>query len=376
MNRFAALDRLYRWLLITLLFPLVYLNGWLALRVVSYLQPLVTAFILAALLAFLLNYPVTFLEQRGMPRSRSVILVFLVTFLILAALGITLIPLLLEDLGEIADLLPQWFDSGRQQLQAFQDWGTNHRLPINISQVVGQVSDRLPDQLESLADKAGELALGAIGDASEALITVILTFYFLLDGQRISETLFQLLPARIRPAVQQALQQNFQNYFLGQVVLASLVGTLLTIAFLLLRLPYALLFGLGVGVLSVIPFGDIVSFSLLSLLLAAQDVWLGARVLVVAIVIDQIIDQIIAPRLLGRFTGLRPIWVLTALLVGAKIGGLLGLLLAVPLTSFLKTVIDAGFFQSSEAAESVAIEPLPDEMGAIENSEGSKLPVT
>ncbi|NJL22154.1 MAG: AI-2E family transporter [Leptolyngbyaceae cyanobacterium SM1_3_5] len=60
----------------------------------------------------------------------------------------------------------------------------------------------------------------------------------------------------------------------------------------------------------------------------------------VSLVIDQLIDQLITPRLLGRFTGLRPLWVLIALIVGTKIGGLLGLILAVPLSGFVKSLLD------------------------------------
>jgi predicted PurR-regulated permease PerM len=80
------------------------------------------------------------------------------------------------------------------------------------------------------------------------------------------------------------------------------------------------------------------------------------KVAAVAVVIDQVIDQAIAPRLLGRFTGLRPVWVLVALLVGTKIGGLLGLLVAVPLASFIKSAAD-GFPPALVDAASSAVPP-------------------
>jgi predicted PurR-regulated permease PerM len=171
----------------------------------------------------------------------------------------------------------------------------------------------------------------------------------LLDAERLSKGFFQLLPTSLGSDVKRSLEQNFENYIIGQLTLASITGTTQTIALLLLNVPYALLFGLVIGVLAIIPFGDAIGFGLIGLVLTAQDFWLGVKVLVVAIVIDQIIDQIVAPRLLGRFTGLRPIWVLTALLVGTRIGGVLGLVLAVPLTSFVKSLIDD--FKLLKAAE-------------------------
>lgn len=368
-----SLTRLTGWLIITLLFPLVYLNGWLVFQVVQYFQPLVTIAILSTLLAFILNFPVRFLQERGLKRGQAVFLVVLTTLAIVAALGVTLIPLLAEDVGEVAQLLPQWIDSGRQQLQTFQAWAVAHRLPINVSRLEVQLSDGISSRLQPLSDGAFGFALEALDSLSQVVLVTVLTFYFLLDAKRLSEIVFARLPGAIRSQVKESLQQNFQNYFIGQLTLASVTGSALSIAFVVLQVPYALLFGLGVGVLAVIPFGDLVGFTLLGLVLAAQNFWLGVRVLAVAIVIDQLIDQIIAPRLLGRFTGLRPLLVLGALLIGTKVGGLLGLVLAVPLTSFIKSLIDDYWLlqgDSDSAAEEVevveAIEAPTQEAAAVQ----------
>jgi predicted PurR-regulated permease PerM len=117
-----SLNRLLKWLFIGLLFPLLFLNGWLALQAFKYFQPLVTIFILATLLTFILNYPVSFLQQRGVKRNYAVIGVFLPAVVVLVALAITLVPFLLEEFNEIAKLIPQWIDSGSQQLQSVHEW--------------------------------------------------------------------------------------------------------------------------------------------------------------------------------------------------------------------------------------------------------------
>jgi predicted PurR-regulated permease PerM len=333
-------NKVHQLLRIGLPFPLIVFNAWLALKVFQYFQPLVTIFGLAALLAFILNYPVQFLQQRQVQRKYAVILVFLLTLVTLLAFGITLIPILLEQLSEGAKLLPQWIDAGSQELQALSDWVETQNLPIDLSHLLMQLGDRLPGELQSLAEEFLSLALGTIDSVSEIILTVVVTFYLLLDGERLWKSLFQRLPSRWSLTLQQSLQQNFQNYLIGQVALAALVGLTMSLAFLALRVPFGLIFGLGIGIMTLIPFGDVLSFSLVSLLVAAHDFWLGAKTLAVALVLDQIIDQAIAPRLLGSFTGLSPIGVLAALAVGTKVGGLLGLLTAVPLASFLKSGLD------------------------------------
>ena len=334
-------NKVYQWFRLGLTFPLIVFNGWLALQVFHYFQPFVTIFGLAAVLAFILNYPVQFLQQRQIKRNYAVILVFVLALVILVALGITLIPILVEQLSEGAKLLPHWIDTGTQKLQALNNWVVDQNLPVNFSHLVRQLSDRLPDELQSLSEELVNLALGTIDSVSEAVLTIVLSFYLLLDGDRIWNGLFKRLPSRYSSTLQQSLQQNFQNYLIGQVALAALVGLAMTAGFLALKVPFGLLFGLAIGIMTLIPFGDVLSFSLVGLLVAAHDFWLGAKTLAVAVVIDQIIDQAIAPRLLGSFTGLSPVGVLAALALGTKVGGLLGLLTAVPLASSLKSILDS-----------------------------------
>jgi predicted PurR-regulated permease PerM len=335
-----SLSQLLKWLILTLLFPLIFLNAWLAFRFFAYFQPIVTIFVLATLLAFILNYPVKILQHRGIKRSYAVALVFISALMILVALGIILLPIVLDQLNEMAKILPQWIDSSNQKIQVLDDWAVSHGLKVNFSHIINQIADRLPDELQNSADHLVSIIIETIDSVSDALITVVFTFYLLLDGPRLWEGIFKKLPWSFAQQVSQSIQENFQNYLIGQVTLALLMGFSLTLIFLLFKIQFALIFGLGIGIFSLIPFGDIISIIGITLIIASHNFWLAVKILVVAIIIDQLIDQAIAPRLLGNLTGLRPIWVLIALLVGTYIGGLLGLVIAVPVAGFIKDVAD------------------------------------
>ncbi|MEH1940733.1 MAG: AI-2E family transporter [Nostoc sp.] len=359
-----SLNQLLRWLIFTLLFPLVFLNGWLAFLLVKNFQPVVTILVLASLLAFVLNYPVSILQQRRVKRGYAVALVFILALVIVVALGITLVPIVLEQFNEMVKVLPQWIHSSEEKLQIVNDWFFRHKLNVNLSQLITRISDELPNELEFVSDKLLSIIIDTIDSVSEALITVVLTFYLLLDGPRIWEGIFKKLPVNFANKVSQSIQQNFQNYLIGQISLALLMGVSLTLLFLAFQVQFALLFGLGVGLLSLIPFGDVVSLVAITLIIASHDFWLAVKIFAVAVVIDQLIDQAIAPRLLGKFTGIRPIWVLIALLVGTNVGGVLGLLIAVPVAGFIKDVAD-GFSKSGDSENAVdgevASELLPKE---------------
>ncbi|MBD2210026.1 AI-2E family transporter [Nostoc linckia FACHB-104] len=342
-----SLNQLIKVLIITLIFPLVFLNGWLAFRFFQYFQPIVTIFILASLLAFILNYPVSQLQKRGVKRNSAVALVFISALLIFIGLGITLFPLAWEQFNEMAKVLPQWIDANEAKIQTFNDALGNQKLKVNFGQILTQITNHLPDELQAIFNNFLIIVKDTIDSISEVIVTVVLTFYLLIDGGRIWEAIFKKIPSTFAQKVRESLQQNFQNYLIGQVSLALLMGVAETLLFLAFQVQFALLFGLGVGILSLIPFGDVISLIVIILIIASHDIWLAVKIFAVAIIIDQVIDQAIAPRLLGRFTGLRPVWVIVSLLVGTYIGGLLGLLIAVPVAGFIKDAAD-GFISLSD----------------------------
>ena len=146
-----SLNRLVQILIITLLFPLVFLNGWLAFRVFDYFKPIITTIVLASLLAFILNFPVSILHARGIRRGYAVGIVFISTLLFIFALGVTVLPLGYEQFNEMTKVIPQWIDSGEQKLLAVNAWAANRGLDVDFSRIVTDLTDKLPTEVEFLA---------------------------------------------------------------------------------------------------------------------------------------------------------------------------------------------------------------------------------
>jgi predicted PurR-regulated permease PerM len=172
-------------------------------------------------------------------------------------------------------------------------------------------------------------------------LTVVLTIYLVLNGERLWDGIFQWFPLHVGSQVRQLLREDFQNYSIGQAILSALLAVILILVFLALRVPLALLFGLVIGFFSLFPFGTGVGIAIVSLLVGLQNFWLGIEVLATAVMIDQVNSNFVAPRLMGNLTGLNPVWVVVSLLLGTKLGGLLGLLVAIPIASFIKDVADS-----------------------------------
>ena len=330
--------KLPKWLTIGLVLPLLVLNGWLLILVCKYFESLVTIFLTATLLSFILDYPVRFIEQRKIPRAIAILMVLLIGILLLGIIGVTVIPILLEQLNALLERLPSYVASGSEQAKVFEAWADERNFPISISTLVADSLSRITYQLQQLSGQILGSFFSVVGSLLDLLLTVVLTFYMLLHGGDLWQDLFQFFPDNSRQEIRDSLKRTFNNYFVGQLTVASVMGVSITIAFLIVRVPFGLLFGLVVGLMALFPFGAALSISLVSFLMALKSIWLGLRVLAVAFVVEQIVESVIAPRLLGEFTGLNPVLVLVSLLIGAQVGGFLGLILAVPVASFIKSI--------------------------------------
>jgi predicted PurR-regulated permease PerM len=109
----------------------------------------------------------------------------------------------------------------------------------------------------------------------------------------------------------------------------------------ILQVPFALLFALLIGVGQLIPFiGATLTIGLVTILVMLNSFWLGIQVATAAIVMQQIKDNVLAPKLMGQFTGLNPLWIFIVVLVGAQIAGFLGAIVAVPIAGTIKDTID------------------------------------
>ncbi len=332
------LNRLPRWMVWGLALPLLVLNGWAALLIFEFFRSQFTIFLTATLLSFVLNYPVQFLSKFRLPRILAIVIVLLGTFSILGVLGVILVPPLVAQVNDLSGRLPSWIDSGSSQFTAFQNWAISLNLPIDLSSLAAQLQAKITTQLQSISASVLSLLPDAIGGVVDLGLTVVLTFYLLLHGDRLWDGIFLWLPEAWGSSARPLIKQNFQNYFLGQITVALLMGTAMTIAFVVIRVPFGLLFGIAVGVMAIFPFGPALSITIISFLTALKSIWLGVRVVTVAAVIDQVVENAIAPQLIGGFVGLNPVWILVSLLLGTKIAGFLGLIVAVPVASSIKSI--------------------------------------
>ena len=341
LNWWQTLTPIARYLAIALLAPLLVLNGWAIAAIFNYFHSMIVILVGASVIAFLLNYPVSWMENHGAKREQVAILVFLLALSILLALGVTLFPLALTQAQQLVARLPDLIDSGRSQLMILNGKAESVGLPINLDALAAQINDRVKGQLQSIAGQVLNLAVITVTSLLDFLLTMVLTFYLLQHGGELWQSLVEWLPSKFRAPFSKTVRLSFQNFFITQLILSTCMASALIPTFLWLKVTFGLLFGLTIGVMALIPFGGSVGIALTTSLVSLQDVSMGVRVLIAAVIVQQILENLIAPRILGSFTGLNPVWILISVLTGARIGGLLGVIVAVPCAVVIKSIISA-----------------------------------
>lgn len=331
-----------RLLIIGLSGPIVALNVWLLSQVLHYFEHLVTVLAISAILAFLLNYPVEFFERARIRRAGAVVIVLLVTVAVLAILGLTLMPILLSQINQLLEKIPGWLEASRLNLDAWDAWAKARNLPIDLKGVGGRISTQIENQIQEVATQALGLAIGTVSGLIDTILIIVLAFYMLLYGDRLWQGLINLIPPQIGIPFGESLRLNFHNFFLSQILLALFMAGALIPIFLSLKVPFTLLFALIIGIAELIPFiGATLGIGLVTLLVMFQSIWLAFQVAIAAIILQQIRDNLLAPKIMGDFTGLNPIWIFITLLIGLQIGGFLGVVVAVPIAGTIKGTIDA-----------------------------------
>ena len=335
------------WLRLGLVLPLVGLNAFVLKRVLVQFAPFPGLFLTAALIAFLLDLPCRWLMARGFARTSSITLVMLVTVGLLALASVAIVPLLIEQLSQLISASPALLAAAEQLINQSQNWAVSHDLPANFADLSSDLVSRISLVATQLSQRLLGLLGATVGITINLVIVLVLTVFLLLGADPITAGLAQWLPEQWRDRVTGTLERTFRGYFAGQVVLALILSAGQLLVFTLLEIPYGVLFAVLIGFTTLIPYASAISIIFVSAVLGVQDPRTGLELLAAAILVGQLVDQVIQPRLMGSIVGLQPAWLLISLPIGSRVGAifgfgdLLGLLLAVPVASCIKSLADA-----------------------------------
>jgi len=363
----------------TILWGIVKAGGYVMLAI-GFLKPVVIPLAVAGILSYLLDPVVSWLTRRRFPRVWAVITVFVTALVLITSLVLWVVPAIHHQSDNFRENLPTYTKSVQKLMQTTIDRarhfaelpmfkqkpsGAQQVDPFNaaVSEGVNKGVAWLQDASGKLLSNSGALVekgIGVLGLLLSLVLVPIFLFFFLNDGPQIAAKWSNYLPLRASPLKSELVSLISEinayliSFFRGQLLVSLIDGVIIGTSLLVLGLDFAALIGLMVGILGLIPYaGMLISWVPAVLIATAQfGDWIHPlAVTVIFIVGNQLDGLVIAPKIVGESVGLHPLTVIISVLAWSIVlGGLLGALLAVPLTATLKVLLKRYFWDRDPSA--------------------------
>ena len=337
-------------------------------------------FLIGWLIAYLL-YPLVKFFQYRLKFKNRVLSIFAALFsviFVLVGAGWLFLPSVIQEFSRMGVLLVdyvQQVDSSSLISESVRQWINNTVYNIDFQnlftwQNVESVIEKIMPQFFGLLSSTWSFIVGIF----VVFIIFLYVIFILIDYEKITEGFLFVIPNKYRPFVTQLrddVEVGMNRYFRGQASVAFLVGILFAIGFSIIGLPLAITMGLFIGLLNLVPYLQIIGLIPVTFLVLLQSMetnqnfwWFMLFVIIVFIVVQVIQDLFLVPKIMGKAMGLNPAIILLSLSVWGALFGIIGMIIALPLTTLLISYYKR-FILENESLE-ISSEPTPTEETPVE----------
>jgi predicted PurR-regulated permease PerM len=309
-------------------------------------QTLFFPFLIAGVLYYLFRPLVNYLQMKNVPRTLSILLIYLIAGLLLTLLISLGGPILKEQMKSFVDNTPKLMEAIQTKLADLQQSTWINHLQENDSVDLEKVTQSISNSVSSGLSNIGTNLLNIVGVLA-SIVTVFATvpfilYYMLKEGEKAPRQILRLLPA-----VQQKngrriladLDEALSSYIHGQILVSFCIGVMLFIGYLLIGIDYSLLLAIFAMFTNVIPFiGPLIAIIPAVIIASIYSPIMVVKVLIVMTVVQQIEGHIISPQVMGKKLEIHPLTIISLLLAAGRMGGILGLIIAVPVYAVMKVI--------------------------------------
>jgi predicted PurR-regulated permease PerM len=326
---------------------LILLAFWLLYVVLDIVIMLFAAVILASVIEPIAN----FFQKYKVPRGVTVAVVYLILITALTGAVTIMLDPLVQQSRQLAKVAPQFVET------AYDYIGVAGAQNIDVIASLQNAFLRVGDNLANISSNIFQGTRSFFSGLLTILFVFILAFYLVVERDALKKFFRLITPKEHLPYVEKVVDRattRVGRWLLAQIALGIIIGIIVGIGLWALGVQYALLLGLASGLLEIIPMiGPIIAAIPGVLVALSQSLWLGVAVLVFYLAVQQFENNILIPKLMRKALGLNPIVTLVAILLGARLAGVVGMLLAVPLASILSVIMADVFGKNKikEAAE-------------------------
>lgn len=340
-------NRFFRFLIgIILVFLAIYLGdkvNFIFDPIISFISIILVPLMLAGFFYYLLRPLVDMMHKRKMNRTAAVLLIYLVISLITVGFVLGVWPLLRSQFVGFVESLPDLLNMLGTQMKELEESGVIAQFFPEGTNILSKVTDIINQGLTVVTNYLASLVSFFSSFVMILFVAPIMLFFMLKEGNKFGETIVRFLPRRFRDEGTNMLDEiddSLSGFIVGRVLTNVALGILMYIGFLIIGLPYALLLTVVSVIMNFIPFvGAIVSSIPIVIIAFIQEPSMAIWALVIILVAQQIQDNVLAPYIMNKTLDIHPITTIVVVLVGGDIGGLIGMLLAIPIYMIVKIVV-------------------------------------
>ena len=303
--------------------------------------------LIAGFLFFLFNPVVSFLAKRKIPKGLAILLIYVVFLGLIGLLVGTLGPSLSRQVADLIRDTPTYITEARKFFEGMsqtvwfkwtmqQNYVSLDKIITTLQAYLTSLPARITDSLSSVFSVVTNITL--------VIVTVpFILFYMLKDGHKFSGSILKFVPTQYRKPGAIVLKDTVETlatYIQGQLIVCLSVGVGTFIGFLIIDLPYAILFGLICAITNIIPYvGPFLGGTPAVLVAFFHSPTQALLVVIIILIVQQLDGNLISPLVIGKKLNTHPLTIIILLLVAGNIAGILGMILAVPTYSVVKTVV-------------------------------------
>ncbi|MFD1362966.1 AI-2E family transporter [Lentibacillus salinarum] len=308
--------------------------------IISFLWHLLLPFLISALIAYLLYPVIDKMYQHKIPKSLAVLLIYVLFFGGIGYLGYRVYPAVIHQLNDLQEQLPQLINMYRDIIYSLYEYTSF------LPETVHDKMDELIYEAEAYMEALLTNLLRGFTKIFDMIVVItvipVIVFYFLKDFQAVKEHVKKWIPHKYHArtgALCRAIDDGLGNYIRGQFIVCLFVALAALGVFKFLDIPYALLLAIIMGLTNIIPyFGPIIGAAPAVAITATISGKLVLIVLAGIFLIQVIEGNLLSPYIVGKSIQIHPIAIIFVLLLGGQVGGVIGMILAVPFLVVLKVV--------------------------------------
>ena len=340
-----------RWVQLVML-PLAIIALWVLAKAAG---KVLVIFIVAALIALILNPAVSLLQRRRFPRGLAVLAVYVAFFLIVVGIGFLLANPISDQIAAFSRNVPHLIEEANKSLAEFQSWLNERGVHVQIIKqghtALQTLGEKVVKGSSSVVSFGGSLLTEAVTAAFDLILVFVLSVYMLLYGESIGRLMRRVMPdgdgtrADDYPTL---VQHAVARYVFGQLLFSFVMGATATLALYIFGVlgifpdgeKYAVLFGIFYGVMELIPYVGPIIGALPAVLVALfSDPISAVWVTLLFVGLQQLEGHLVAPQIFGHTLRINPLLVIFALLLGLQVHGVIGALIALPILAVLRETV-------------------------------------